>query len=172
MVLLALTTGTETPGGRSDGSLAGATPAALRTLLEEEFRPEIEERERWQTRVLRLVGQLERLGEAVAEEDLQRIIRRGGYAEKMQGMDLSQQVGFLKTTFGEVLLDEERYEEIEYNGRLGALMDMLRSRGTEMSTSVHKMFSGFGSKAGSACLRTGRVPTVERQMLRHRRRWQ
>ena len=58
-------------------------------------------------------------------------------------------MSYLKKTFGEVLLDEESFDEVEYNARLGALMEMLRARGTEMSASVHRIFSGSISKGGS-----------------------
>ena len=60
----------------------------------------------------------------------------------MQGFDLSRQVSYLKSTFGEVLLGEAEYSEAEYNGRLAALMEMLRSRGTEVSENAGRIFSG------------------------------
>ena len=142
--------GIRTPDSRSDASSEFGSPAALRAVLEREFDPDRESREAWQTRTLRMVAHLERIGEPLAEEDLQRIVRKAGYAENLRGRSLSEQVAFLKKTFGEVLLDEESFDEVEYNARLAALMQMLRSRGTEMSASVHRMFSGVGSVSASA----------------------
>ena len=50
------------------------------------------------------------------------------------------QTGWLKTEFGNVLLTDG-YSELEYNARLGALMEMLRVRGAEVSSSAGKLFS-------------------------------
>ena len=55
----------------------------------------------------------------MSDDDIQKMVRKGAYAEMMAGMDLRDQVALLKKTFGEVLLNEEGMEEVEYNARLG-----------------------------------------------------
>ena len=83
--------------------------------------------------MLRGVAQLERLGQALTDDEVEKLVRKARYAEDLCGMSLSEQVSWLKKVFGEVLLDESKYTEAEYNGRLAALMEMLRARGTAMS---------------------------------------
>ena len=121
------------------------SPVFLRRQIEQEYDPAQESREDWQSRVLRGFAQLERLGQALTEDEMEKLVWKARYAEDVHGMDLSVQVSSLKKLFGEVLLDEDKYTEGEYNGRLSALMEMLRARGTEMSASVNRMFSSVGT---------------------------
>ena len=74
---------------------------------------------------------------------------------KMMGFNVAEQVAFLKRTFGEVLLAEGEYSEAEYNGRLSALMEMLRSRGTTVSENARRMFSGNTTDKGSFRTQSG-----------------
>ena len=121
------------------------TPVSLRRQIEQEYDPAQESREDWQSRVLRGVAQLERFGQALTEDESEKLVWKARYAEDVHGMDLSVQVSSLKKLFGDVLLYEDKYTEGEYNGRLSALMEMLRARGTEMSASVNRMFSSVGT---------------------------
>ena len=135
--------------GSSGGSSGQVTPTGLKRILEQEFDPSKETKDQWQSKLLRGVARLERLGHPVSEEELEKLIVKGKYAEEVAGLNLSAQVGRLKTLFGEVLLSEGTYEEREYNARLGALMEMLRARGTQPSGSVHKLFSSTGTALAS-----------------------
>ena len=127
--------------GSSGGSSGPATPRGLRRLLEQEYDPAKETKDQWQSRLLRGVAQLERFGTPLPDDDIEKLIVKGSYAEELAGLDLQKQVHALKRMFSEVLFADERYEEREYNIRLAALMEMLRSRGTEPSGSVNRLFS-------------------------------
>ena len=128
--------------GGSEGSSGVATPVGLRKVLETEPDPDKEDLESWRSKIMRTVSALERAGHPPKDEDLERCIRKGNYAFKMQGFDMSKQVSYLKSTFGEVLLGEGEYSDTEYNGRLSALMEMLRARGTAVSEHAGRLFSG------------------------------
>ena len=125
----------------SGGSSGQATPTGLRQVIEQEFDPARESKDQWQQKVLRGVAQLERLGHALKEEDIEKIIVKGSYAEEIGGKDLKGQVQYLKAAFAEVLLAEGTYEESEYDARLAGLMEMLRARGTQPSSSMSRLFS-------------------------------
>ena len=118
-----------------------ATPVGLKQAVEKEFDPERETEEAWHNRIKRGIQQLQALGEPLTEEEVEKIIIKGGHAKKLDGLTLEQQVAVLKRDFGEVLLAEKDYEPKEYNARLQGIIEMLRARGTQMSTSVNKLFS-------------------------------
>ncbi len=139
--------GQDTPGGRSGVGSPGQrgelpTAAKLWESLRREFDPSEEDRATWQSRVLEVVGQLTSMGYVVPESEMEKTVRKAGYAKVIRGKTLAEQVGFLKAEFGRVLLDEEGYAEIEHTSRLEALIEMLRDRGTELSSSAQKMFTG------------------------------
>ena len=146
------TAGHDSPGGGSVGAGSAGSRAELPTAsklweaLQTEFDPAREERSVWQARVLEAVGRLTAMGFVVPESEMEKTIRKAGYAELIQKMELAEQVTFLKASFGQVLLDEENYVETEYTARLEAMMDMLRARGTAPSRSAHRMFSGSETK--------------------------
>ena len=125
----------------SEGSSGLATPVSLRRMLEQEYDPDRESRETWQSRIMRGIAQMQSLGNPLSDEDIERIVIKGSYAEKLKGLDLNQQLTALKRAFGEVLLAESDYEPQEYNARLNGIIEMLRARGTDMSRSVNKLFS-------------------------------
>ena len=125
----------------SGGSSGLATPVSLRKMLEQEFDPDRESRETWQSRIMRGIAQMQALGSAMNDEDIERIVVKGSYADKLKGLNLQQQLKTLKRAFGEVLLAESDYEPQEYNARLNGIIEMLRARGTNMSRSVNKLFS-------------------------------
>ena len=131
------------------GGSGTATPTGLKQVLEQEYDPEKEDREAWQARVLRAAMQMERLGQPVSEYDLEKIVRKGGYCEAVRGMTLAGQTAWLKTELGNVLLTDG-HSELEYNARLGALMEMLRARGAQVSSSAGKLFSSDQTATGSA----------------------
>ena len=146
------TAGHDSPGGGSVGAGSASSRAELPTAsklweaLQTEFDPAREERSVWQARVLEAVGRLTAMGFVVPESEMEKTIRKAGYAELIQKMALAEQVTYLKAAFGQVLLDEENYVETEYTARLEAMMDMLRARGTAPSRSAHRMFSGSETK--------------------------
>jgi hypothetical protein len=145
--------GFDTPGGRSLGggsaSLRGELPAASRLWesLRQEFDPLQENRFAWQARVLEVVGQLTAMGFVVPESEMEKTVRKAGYAEQVQGKELADQVAYLKAEFTRILLDESGYSEIEHAARMEALIEMLRERGTDLSRSAHKMFTGSTTRA-------------------------
>ena len=104
------------PGLPTPGGSGAATPTGLKQILEQEYDPEKESREAWQARVLRAAMQMGRLGQPVAEYDLEKIVRKGGYCEAVRGMTSASQTAWLKTEFGHVLL-AGGYSELEYNAR-------------------------------------------------------
>eukprot|EP00969_Alexandrium_andersonii_P116106 5134476-Alexandrium_andersonii.AAC.1 len=80
--------------------------------------------------MLRVATQLERSGRPLAEAEMEKLVGKG------------------QAEFSRVLLDDS-FEEAEYNGRLEALMDLLRARGGEPSSSARKLFSTAGSQGVS-----------------------
>ena len=88
----------------SEGSSGIATPVGLKRALETESDPGKEGQEKWRENIMRTVSALERAGHPPKDEDLERCIRKGSYAFKLRGFDLSGQVAYVKRTFGEVLL--------------------------------------------------------------------
>ena len=144
--------GHDTPGGRSAGSGSAGSRAELPTAaklwegLQQEYDPQREERSVWQARVLEAVGRLTAMGFVVPESEMEKTIRKAGYAEHISEMTLAEQVAYLKNTFGQVLLNEENFGEAEYAARLEAMMDMLRARGSALSRSAARMFSGSDAK--------------------------
>jgi hypothetical protein len=140
--------GFDTPGDHSLGggsaSLRGELPTAARLWesLRQEFDPSKETRVVWQARVLDLVGQLTAMGFVVPESDMEKTVRKAGYAEQVQGKSMAEQVVYLKAEFSRILLEESGYSENEHAARMEALIEMLRDRGTDLSRSAHKMFAG------------------------------
>eukprot|EP00969_Alexandrium_andersonii_P285814 12636244-Alexandrium_andersonii.AAC.1 len=63
----------------------------------------------------------------------------------MKGKSQKEQVDWLKSEFSRMLLDDG-FEEAEYDGRLEALMELLRTRGGEPNSSAKKLFSVAGSQ--------------------------
>ena len=68
------------------------TAAKLWEALQAEFDPEKEERSAWQTRVLEAVGRLTSMGFLVPEAEMEKTIRKAGYAEAIRGLSLAEQV--------------------------------------------------------------------------------
>ena len=122
----------------------------IRDRFEQEYDPDKESRETWQSRIMRGIAQMQALGSAMNDEDIERIVVKGSYAEKLKGLNLQQQLKTLKRAFGEVLLAESDYEPQEYNARLNGIIEMLRARGTDMSRSVNKLFSTTEPSRASA----------------------
>ena len=88
-------------GPVSAGSSSGqATPTSLKRVLEQEFDSAKESRAQWQSRLLRGVAQLERLGYPMEDREIEKLIIKGNYAEGLGGLDLKGQVRSLKSTFG------------------------------------------------------------------------
>eukprot|EP00969_Alexandrium_andersonii_P206978 9144488-Alexandrium_andersonii.AAC.1 len=90
--------------------------------------------------MVRVSEQLGRAGQPLTDAEKQRLVRKGKYCEALQGKSQKEQVDWLKTEFRKVLLDDG-FEEAEYDGRLEVLMELLRSRGSEPSSSAQKLFS-------------------------------
>eukprot|EP00969_Alexandrium_andersonii_P038646 1693907-Alexandrium_andersonii.AAC.1 len=86
-------------------------------MLSEEFDPTKESRESWQARVLRVSTQLERAGRPLTEAEMEKLVRKGKYCETLKGKNQKEQVDWLKSEFGRVLL-ADGLAEAEYNGRL------------------------------------------------------
>eukprot|EP00969_Alexandrium_andersonii_P165263 7304232-Alexandrium_andersonii.AAC.1 len=98
--------------------------------------------------MLRVSLELERSGQPLTAAETEKLARKGKYCEVLQGQSPKKQVEWLKSEFSKVLLGDS-FEESEYNGRLDALMDLLRARGGEPSASAQKMFSNAGSQDAS-----------------------
>ena len=129
--------------------MRGELPAASRLWesLRQEFDPSQEARVAWQARVLEVVGQLTAMGFVVPESEMEKTIRKAGYAEQVQGKALAEQVAYLKAEFTRILLDESGYSENEHAARMEATIEMLRDRGTDLSRSAHRMFTGSTTQA-------------------------
>eukprot|EP00969_Alexandrium_andersonii_P014961 654038-Alexandrium_andersonii.AAC.1 len=78
--------------------------------------------------MLRVSLQLERSGQPLTEAETEKLVRKRKYCEVLTGQSPKEQVEWLKSEFSRALLDDS-FEESEYNGRLEALMDLLRARG-------------------------------------------
>ena len=116
-----------------------ATPNTLRKLVDLDFEPGKETRDEWQARVMRIGNQLARMGQPLTEEEMEKVVRKGKYVETIHKMSEKEQKDWLKTEFGRILLCED-YGDVEYRARLQALMDLLRSRGTEVDA-TGRLFS-------------------------------
>jgi hypothetical protein len=103
----------------------------------------------WQKQAMDEIDQLANMGYAVSDVDVEKALRQAAYAENVFGATLAQQVTYLKTEFGRVLLDEESFSTTDYQNRLEALLDMLKRSGTEVSRSAQNILSGSRSLAGS-----------------------
>ncbi len=90
------------PGGRSLGGASASqrgelpTAAKLWEPLRQELDPSKENKVAWQARVLEAVGQLMAMGFVVPESEMEKTVRKAGYAEATQAKSLAAQVAYLK----------------------------------------------------------------------------
>ncbi len=101
----------------------------LKELLGAGLDPASTYRTDWQKQMMSTVSQLTALGYVASDSDMEKVLHRGGYCEQVYGMSLAEQVTYLKSEIGRVLLEEDSYSSTDYQKRFEELIETLRRRG-------------------------------------------